>query len=235
MSQANPLSDFFTLYQVVGRAEELCGEVEKGLVQRTSIVEVLKRKMIQAPTYGKGAFRKFFRLPATLPVAGDDTLSYDTLGVREVIGISVPDLTAIQDGDPGVYTELDSWEAFVRARKNSERATYGRYYYVMGGEKKAYLVNGGSVQAQSELTLVYECTPYVGFNDATVDDKQTLIDIPDFLVPFVETGTAVEALQQAGSKNLQGSSLVDKFETAMRDLNGMIQQQAAALKQTHQD
>lgn len=235
MSQAQPLSDFFTLYQVVGRAEELAGEVEKGLVQRPSIIEIVKRKMIQAPTYGKGAFRKFFRSTTSLAVAADASVSYDTLGCREVIGVSVPDLTQIADGDPGVYTELESWEAFVRARKNSERAGYGRFYYVMGGEKKVYLVDGSQVQALSEVLFVYECTPYIGWNDATVDDKQTLIDIPDFLVPFVETGAAVEALQQAGSKNVQGSTLMDKFEGAMRDLNGMIQQQASALKQNHQD
>lgn len=231
------LSDDLTLKEVHSRIESLCGQVEQNRVTPDSIAAVMKRYMLKAVTLGKGAFRKYFIMPVELVVTtsgGKNYVDLTGLGARDIVGISATDMSNLSAGDRGLYTECLTWEEYKRLLKNSERNKYDRYYYPQLGHKRIDLVHGSQVGATDRVDVLIERTPYIGFTLADIEGGTEKIDLPTFLVPFVEAGSAVECLRQAGTRESL-TSLSDDFQSVIANLDGMGQSLDNRLRQQNTD
>lgn len=227
------LSEYLSLRDVFSNIEVACAEVAKNTVQRATIVAVMKQYILKTRTFAKGAFRKYYMLPVSLPVASG-VVDLTGHGVVDVRGVLDTDIASAADGDDGVYTPAQTWEEWGRLRKNAHYDGYARIYYPTLGQKKILLYEGAEIVAPNSVDVLIERTPYVGFTIVDVDAGTEMIDVHDILTPFVEAGSALQCLRISGVKQGLGN-LEENWNEIVSGLNSMIIGDDQRLKQTIQD
>jgi|GEM_PF-2114211 len=231
-------SESFTLQSVFGRAEVLCNQEKKNVVKRESLLQVIRRKVIEVPLFADDVMAPFFTTEDTVTITEESSRKYvltHDRGLRSVLAIVTDDLSQLVPGDDGVYSEAESREFFTRLRRNIEYETLGRFYYLLLGHrtsKRIELFHGSAITNTSVL-LTYRRNPYVDFTLADVDEGTQYIDAPDFTVSWIETSSAVTALEQENVEVSKG--LRDDVKGAASAIQGVILQERERLRQRSKD
>lgn len=231
-------SESFTLQSVFGRAEILCNQEKKNVVKRESLLQVIRRKTLEISLFADDVLAPAYTTEDSITITEESSrlflLTHD-LGLRNVLSVVADDLSQLIPGDDGVYSEAESREYFTRLRRNSEYDDLGRFYYLMLGHrtsKRIELFHGSSI-TNAGVLLTYRRNPFVDFTLADVDEGNMYIDIPDWAVPWIETASAVTALEQ---ENVEISKrLNDDVKSAATAVQNVVLQQRERLRQRSKD